>query len=71
MLFELSPEAAATVAGLIAEINEIQKVTGNEDGLGTDAVTAPDEVWDQLRANFPLSLFKEHGEWVGKEEEDE
>lgn len=71
MQIELSEAAAATIAGLVAEDDDIQEIVYYEDGPNSEAIIAPNEVWKEIRENFPVSLFKEHGNWVGKDKEND
>lgn len=68
---ELSDAAAATIAGLVAETDELQEFMeewGEIDGEPTQEIFASTEVWKEIRDNFPLDLFKKHGEFWCKEQ---
>lgn len=70
MEFQLSTAAAATVAGLVAEDDELQEIVGNEEGPNSEAIIAPDQVWKEIREAFPLELFAEHGDWIDRDAEE-
>ena len=67
---KLRRSAVATVAGMVAETEDIQEIVGDEDGGAQDQITASTETWNEIRESFPLDSFKEHGNWFGKDEEE-
>lgn len=46
----LSDDARAVIAGLIAD--------GSEHDINKDGITASDAVWSEIRAAFPIELFR-------------
>jgi hypothetical protein len=50
----LSDAARAVIAGLVAPTDDVNPA----------GITAPDSVWDEIRAAFPLSLFEDRPDTV-------